>query len=307
MTTVDEILHRWPLRSMLARLNITVPERGKFRSPFRPDNSPSCEIWKETIRDRTSGESYDSIKCFAEAKGLTNAEAIRTLAAELPGRESKPAPAPAKSLTLPEVGYSQEQARAVANLRGLGNPGPEMAGAILGTLVFGKVGGFDCWILTDGAKRLAEARRMDGKPFPAIGSLGQRKSHTLKGSCKSWPLGIMSPKVTVPPGLPVVLVEGGPDYVSACELAFYAKREFLPVAMMGAGQNIHAEALPLFNGREVTILAHPDDAGLTAAKKWAGQLMQTGAKPKARQLEGGDLNDIVKLHGGKTVASLLDL
>lgn len=307
MSTLDQILERWPLRSMLARLNISVPERGKFRSPFRPDNSPSCEIWKETIRDRSSGESYDSIKCFAEAKGLTNAEAIKALAAELPGREPKPAPIQSKSLTLPAVGYSQEQARAVASLRGLGRHGPEMAGAILGTLVFGKVGGFDCWILTDDAKHIAEARRMDGKPFPAIGTLGERKSHTLKGSCKSWPLGITPPKVSVPPGLPVVLVEGGPDYLAACELAFYAKREFLPVSMMGAGQNIHADALPLFKGREVTILAHPDDTGLTAAKKWAGQLMQAGAKPKARQLEGGDLCDIIKIHGGVQTATLLDL
>ena len=42
MSTVDSIKDRWPLASMLARLNITVPTRGKFHSPFRADNTPSC-------------------------------------------------------------------------------------------------------------------------------------------------------------------------------------------------------------------------------------------------------------------------
>jgi len=306
MSTVDNILQRWPLSSMLARLNLTIPARGKFRSPFRPDGTPSCEIYRETIKDRTSGESYDSIKCFAEVKGISNSEAIKQLAAELPGRAPKPEPVNKQPMQLPTLSYSQGQAQAVAKIRGLGEASTEMPGAIYGTLGFGKVGGFDCWVLTDASNRIAEARRMDGEKFPAIGNLSERKSHTLKGSCKSWPLGI-SPKVTVPPAFPVVLVEGGPDYLAACELAFHAKREFLPVAMLGAGQSIHADALAFFKGRDVLILAHPDDAGLIAAKRWAGQLKQAGATPRAEQLNGGDLNDLVKLHGGQSVATFLKL
>lgn len=306
MSTVDEILHRWPLRSMLARLNITVPERGKFRSPFRPDESPSCEIWKETIRDRSTGETYDAIRCFAEIKGMTNGEAIRALAAELPGREPKPAPSPARGLTLPSLTYSHKRAEVVAKLRGL-DRGPYMAGAYFRTLSFGTVGGFNCWVLTDGSKRIAEARRMDGKPFPAIGTLGERKSHTLRGSCKSWPLGITPPRAEIMQGLPVLLVEGMPDYLAACELAFYATREFLPVAMLGAGQSIHADALHIFKGRDVLILAHPDPSGIEAAKRWGAQLAQAGAKPKAQQLEGGDLNDIVTEHGAQNITGGLGL
>ena len=306
MTTVDSILERWPLRSMLARLSISTPARGKFCNPFRPDNNPSCEVWKETIRDRTSGESYDSIKCFAEAKGLTNSEAIKQLAAELPGRTPRHEAPERQSLALPVLSYSEEQAGNLAAMRAIGIEGPTTAGLTYGTLGFGKVCGFDCWILTDGSKRIAEARRTDGEKFPAIGNLSERKSHTLKGSCKSWPLGI-SPKVTVPPLFPVVLVEGGADYLAACELAFHAKREFLPVAMLGAGQSIHLDALAFFKGREIRILGHPDQAGLDAAKRWAGQFKQAGATPHAEQLDGGDLNDLVTLHGGQAVATFLKL
>ena len=305
-STVDQILERWPIRSMAARLSLNIPERGKVRSPFRPDETPSCELYGKSIKDRTSGESFDSIECFAQIKGLSNTEAIKQLAAELPGRAPKPEPVKKQPMQLPTLSYSQGQAQAVAKLRGLGEASAEMPGAVYGTLGFGKVCGFDCWVLTDGGNRIAEARRMDGEKFPAVGDLGERKSHTLKGSCKSWPLGI-SPKVTVPAAFPVVLVEGGPDYLAACELAFYSKREFLPVAMLGAGQSIHADALAFFKGREVLILAHPDDAGLIAAKRWAAQLKQARATPQAEQLDGGDLNDLVKLHGGQPVATLLKL
>ena len=146
---------------------------------------------------------------------------------------------------------------------------------------------------------------MSGKPFPEIGGIGERKAHTVKGSVKSWPLGINPPRISVPDGFPIVLVEGSPDYLAGCELAFYATREFLPVAMLGASQSIHAEALRFFKGRDVLILAHPDIAGTEAAKRWAKQLKSVGAKVRAISLAGGDLNDFVKLHGGENAATLL--
>lgn len=310
MSTVDQIIQRWPLRSMCVRLNIEIPERGKFRSPFRPDNNPSCEVWKETIRDRSTGESYDSIRCFAEVKGLSNSDAIKALAAELPGRESRPkqTPTPKSELAIPLVKHSKEELIQLAELRGIGLAGTEVAAIFLGTLGFADVAGFPCWIVSDGSKRIAEARRMDGKPFPAIGSLAERKSHTLKGSCKAWPLGIMPPKVKgIPADAPVVLVEGMPDYISACDVLSKAERDFLPVAMLGASQSIHADALPFFKGRDVLILGHPDQAGLDAARKWSAQLREAGARPRARQLDGGDLNDLVTRHGAEAVAKGLEL
>ena len=307
MNTVDQIKDRWPLASMLARLNITVPTRGKFHSPFRADNTPSCEIWKEAIKDWSTGELYDSIRCFAEAKGMSNPEAIKHLAAEMPGARPSRPEQPKKELEIPPLHWSHADAEKLAALRGIGVEGIHLAGAILGTLGFGKVGGFDCWILSDASRKLAEARRMSGKPFPAVGSLGERKSHTLRGSCKSWPLGIDPPKLKPHDRTPFLMVEGGPDYLAGCDIASHSTRDFLPVAMLGASQSIHKDALPLFRSREVVILAHPDEAGLESAKRWGAQLAQAGAKPTARQLEGGDLNDIVKANGAAAVAKGLSL
>jgi hypothetical protein len=87
MITVDQIKARWPLASMLARCNIQVSPRGKFPSPFRPDQTPSCEIYGETIKDRSTGDTFDAIAIYAEHKGLSNSDAIKALAAELPGRQ----------------------------------------------------------------------------------------------------------------------------------------------------------------------------------------------------------------------------
>lgn len=305
MTTVDQIKHRWQLRSMLARLNITVPSKGKFRSPFRPDNNPSCEIWQETIRDRSTGETYDSIRCFAEAKSLSNVEAIKALAAELPGaKSSRPAPQK-RELVIPPLHWNHADAEKLAALRDIGIGGIHLAGAVFGTLGFGEICGFHSWILCDGSRRLAEARRMDGKPYPAVGSIGERKSHTLKGSLKSWPMGIDPPKVSIPPGLPCTIVEGGPDYLSLCDVLFQSKLEFVPIAMLGASASIHADSMTFFKGRDVRILAHPDDAGIKAAQRWAAQLTDARANPVLRQSEGGDLNDLLKIHGAKAIAEIL--
>jgi DNA primase len=73
--------------------------------------------------------------------------------------------------------------------------------------------------------------------------------------------------------------------------------------MLGSSSLIHADALPLFKGREVLILAHPDNAGETAAKKWCKQLRKVKAEPRVKKLSGGDLNDLVKRDGSECVAN----
>jgi len=287
---------------MLSRCGIDVPLRGKFPALDRPDRNPSCEIYRDTIRDRSTGESFDVISIFAIANKITNEEAFKRLAAELPDHAPKPLPKDRK-LQTPALTYSSEDAHALASRRGLSPISAELAGAFLGTLGFAEVLGFRCWILTDGANRIAEARRLDGEPFPPLGSLDKRKSHTLRGSSKSWPVGMKPPKVKrIPDNLPVVLVEGGPDYLAACDLLGVVDRDFLPVAMLGAGQSIHPEALQFFKGRKVTILAHPDEAGIKASRNWFSQILEARGNPKAVQLEGGDLNDLVSEYGAAHVA-----
>ena len=54
----------------------------------------------------------------------------------------------------------------------------------------------------------------------------------------------------------------------------YAKRDAKcsPVAMLGASQRIHADALPMFAGKRVRIFGHEDEAGRAAVERWARQL-----------------------------------
>lgn len=152
--------------------------------------------------------------------------------------------------------------------------------------------GFDwpAWIITDPSRRNAQARRMDGQPWSGIGNA---KAKTIVGSEANWPVGIA--------GLgtgDIALVEGGPDLLTAWFLVWFMskRREIHPVAMLGASQSIHPEALPLFAGRSVWIFPHTDDnlAGAKGAARWSEQLMSVDATPLSFDLGGEkDLNDFV--------------
>ena len=307
MDLINKIKERWPLRAMLVHCGIPYLEKGKFSSPFREDKNPSCEIYKESLHDWGTGQYFDSIAVFAEHKGITNVEAIRQLARELPGHSAK-SDKDSRGLEIPLLDCSFNDIYTLADVRGLSMIGVEMATSYLGTLGFGLCHGFDCWILSDSG-RVAEARRLDGINFPSLGSLGERKSHTLKGSKKSWPIGINPPLVKILPlSLPVVLVEGGPDYLAACDLLAAVDKDFLPVAMLGSSNPIHEDALPFFQGRKVIILAHPDDAGLEASLRWKEQLKRVGAKEvRVLQLRDGDLNDLIRIHGASAISKALGL
>ena len=60
------------------------------------------------------------------------------------------------------------------------------------TIYFDRVCGYESWVVTDNTGKVAEARRIDRKPYPPFGDLDERKSHTVKGSDESWPVGLVS-------------------------------------------------------------------------------------------------------------------
>jgi hypothetical protein len=92
----------------------------------------------------------------------------------------------------------------------------------------------------------------------------------------------------------ILLVEGGPDYLAACQLiAESGEENVLPVAMLGAGATISQDALTYFAGRSITVVGHPDEAGLTAAIRWGQQIKAAGGIVRAVRLKKGDLCDIV--------------
>ena len=156
----------------------------------------------------------------------------------------------------------------------------------------------------DRSRRCVEARRVDREDFPASANFDERKAHTFSGyTDKSWPVGIL------PPGFEdewltkhvrkIMLVEGGPDYLAACQIiAESPQTDFdnvLPVAILGAGNDIAADALHHFAQRETTIVAHPGDAGRAAGARWAKQIQHAGGRVKIFNLNQnkGDLCDVV--------------
>lgn len=142
------------------------------------------------------------------------------------------------------------------------------------------------WVVMDGARVNAQARRMDGQPWPAIG----KKAQTLPGSCAAWPIGALESE----PFPVVLLVEGGPDLLAAHHFITAHQREAdtAAVAMLGASNTIPEDALPLFAGKRVRVMAHADEAGRKAAAKWAEQLASVGA-----HVDGVDFTGLLKADG----------
>ena len=114
-----------------------------------------------------------------------------------------------------------------------------------------------------------------------------------------------------------ILTEGGPDLLAAFHFLILGDcdSKVTAVAMLGAGNNIHPEALPLFAGKRVRIIPHLDKAGakgrragMDPAVRWQRQLRGAGAETEIVSLwkwllgTGKDLNDAARLPRGKQLA-----
>jgi hypothetical protein len=128
--------------------------------------------------------------------------------------------------------------------------------------------------------------RLDGQEWEHIGA----KAWTLPGSWASRPIGITEAQ----PFPAIALCEGGPDFLAAHYLALWEQASqpsqrdahCSPVAMLGASQKIHADALPMFTGKPVRIFGHDDEAGRGAVERWAAQLAAVGAEVDAFNFAG---------------------
>ena len=280
------------------RLGLAGTPGKTCRSPFREDRKPSFSIHDDGRRwkDFATGEGGDAIDFIAHACAVDTPEATRrflTMAGtSLPLPCSPPRPTPARSLILPPLhrGTLAEVA-SVARSRRL-NPAAIALAQSLPTLAFGDVCGLPSWILCDDARRIAEARRVDGRPFPPSGELAERKAHTLRGSVKNWPVGVaVLHRHKLPHFRAIMLVEGGPDYLAALHFALARDvHDVLPVAMLGrcAGHRLDSEALALLQDRTVRIYPHndPDGGGMVSACAWAQQLHEHGCAVDLYPLTG---------------------
>ncbi len=178
----------------------------------------------------------------------------------------------------------------------------------LGVLRFGTVCGVPCWIVTDALQKIAEARRMDGHMFPAFKNGNERKAHTLRGSSKSWPVGLTLRGNLQDALKNILLVEGSGDFLAAYH--FWVKgcppdQDWQPVAILGASARIHSEAVSFFRGKRVKVIPHVDEAGGSGAKNWAEALKKIGCEVSGFNLAGlrtrggskvKDLNDCTDIH-----------
>jgi hypothetical protein len=195
---------------------------------------------------------------------------------------------------------SRRELLSVSRLRGIALEGIELASE-RGLLRFADWRGQPCWIVTDGSRVNAQARRMDGKPF-VVGGV-ERKVDTLPGSRASVPLGLEEAR-----DFPAVaIVEGGPDMLAAHGSVWAEDREDVAVvAMLGASHRPGPETWTALSGKRVRIFVHADDAGLRAGKAWGGAIMAAGALKidgfrfdGLRKTDGSpvaDLNDLSALH-----------
>lgn len=74
-----------------------------------------------------------------------------------------------------------------------------------------------------------------------------------------------------------------------------------PVCMTGVGCSIHPDSMRYFEGKRVRIAIHDDDAGHSAAEKWAGQLREAGVL----KVDGFTFAGL-RLPNGKPVSDLAD-
>lgn len=208
---------------------------------------------------------------------------------------------PTKVLTMPPDlrAATRAELQAVAQQRELSVAGLELASR-RGLLWFGSPKGLPAWIVTDGARVNAQARRLDGEPWEQIGGA---KAWTLRGSRGAWPIGAKA----AGPFPSVVLVEGAPDLLAAHHYIVEEVREedVAAVAMLGATNIIPDEALRLLAGKRIRIFPHVDKAGADAALRWTGQLEGADCKVDAFRFDGlrradgaavKDLNDFANLH-----------
>lgn len=177
--------------------------------------------------------------------------------------------------------------------------------AVARRLIFcGEHRGYPAWIIADASRMVAQARRMDGKPFDPIDpDEDPPKALTLGGSCASLPVGL--PEAAPFPN--ILLVEGSADYVAAHHFITVEGREHdcAAVALLGANQRIAETALPAFSGKHVRIFPHRDNTGLDGAANWTRAIL-----PFARTVDGldftgcrrvdgepiEDLNDVCHIH-----------
>jgi hypothetical protein len=275
--------------------------RRSCRSPFREDRNPSFSIFADGRgwKDFATGEGGDVVSFVTCATACTDAEAIRRVI-ELAGGISAPFTlAPRKSASKPPAkafdGLAGVELRKptlaevahVAELRAWPMfAGLEIAvarGLLLCANVPHRGEVFPAWIVTDSARKSAQARRLDGQPW-------QGEAHTFKSKS-------LRADAEHPPGLAdivennragVLLCEGEPDALAALLWAWLAgaSERVGALALPGASRPLPASVTEKLRGRRVRIVRQNDEAARNAALAWLESLSAAGVSADVQPLDG---------------------
>lgn len=320
--TVEELKARLPLPELLLRLTLFeyLPAVGTHRCPLHQEKHGASFslFWKDRSWGwkchGACGVGGDEVSLISTVHACSRREAIQRYRTLLFGEKRKIVTPISKRATQSEaecleaklVSFpsdlrpgNREELQTVAELRRV----DFWAVATMqqqGVLAFGTVRGERCWIVLDQSRICAEARRMNGAFFPGGG-----KVHTLRGSDKSWPVGLLLPKNLTGCFRRFLLVEGSGDFVAAYHWCLQFGQDCLPVALLGAGmKRIHSRALKHLRGACVRIVPHDDPAGCAALESWQLQLRQAGCTVYISRIQhislpdgsrGKDLNDTTAL------------
>jgi hypothetical protein len=270
-------------------------------SPFREDRHPSFSISScgRLWNDFATGEAGDVVSFVKCATACTDAEAIRRVLDLAGGNVSPVALAPRQGPTKPvPVPYdglagldvqppTLREVLALAELRDW----PTFAGLELaasrGLLRFASVKHWGdthlAWIVTDHARKSAQARRLDGEQWPGDGYA--YKSKTLRADADH------------PPGLAdvvacdrrtVLICEGEADTLAALLLAWAGDiaDKVGVVCLTGASKPLPPSVLDTLRGRRCRVLRQTDTAGHKAALAWAESVHAAGIAVDLANLDG---------------------
>jgi hypothetical protein len=308
----------------LAKERLSIFELWKSRGwPGKPgksckfpdglDKRASASVFAEgrLLKCFRSGRVFDAPALLAEVEGLPLDAACREFIAIAglsgadaappnppPPRKSSPEPERIKPKFPPMDAGDREDFEALAKLRRV-SPEAVRLSVDRGLVYFADSQEGRTWIVTDSARWLGIARRMDGAAWKCLRGA---KARTLRGSWASWPIGCREAD-----GFPAVaLVEGGPDLLAMLHFAIEqgATDSVAPICMASSGISFPRETLPHFAGKRARIFFDADESGAAAFERWAKQLKEAGAVVDGFDFEGlkradgeavKDLNDLCQL------------
>ena len=303
---------RLSILQLWARLGLPGKPSKSCRCPWRRDRHPSFSVFANGTRwkDHGTAEGGDVVDFFQRATGLSQGEAcrhfIQLAMGGAPGHSSvyRTALDPVIPHSLPTLLQGTECDHLnLASSREVSCEAVELA--VQRRLVyFGSYQHQPAWFLTDSSRRVIQARRMNQMNWWR----GGPKAMTLPGGQGSWPVGASN----IATFDSVLMTEGGADLLAAFHFLILAGSvsTVTAVAMLGAANNLHPDALALFSGKLIRIIAHLDKpngngrrVGIDAAERWQKQLQGAGANSSIINLREfvsysyriKDLNDATQL------------